>query len=551
MIAPEIKELTCFKYAEEVLEGKITAGELIKLACKRFIDDLNRDDLEFRFEIGKKFVKFASIIKHFKGRSTGKQFILQPWQEFIVFNILCFYWKDTNTRRFTSSLIFISRKQGKTALAALFCIWFLLFDNEGSPEVDLSANSLQQANVAFEFVENFCRQLDPKEKDLKFYRKQIKSKFNSGVINVFASDSTKLDGFNSSFTLVDEYGAAKDSKMYDVLKSSMGQRENPHIMTISTAGFDLSNPLHEMFEVDSDILRGLKSDDSHFCMLFSLDPDDNYADPKVWDKISPNLNITVNEKFLEDEVNRAKNNPSAEIGILTKTFNQWCSSSTTWIQNTFIQKISRDIAWDDFNENDFCFVGVDLAAVSDLTVLSFLFSKDDDDKLYFKNIYYLPEFTMLHSPNRESYRKWRNEKLLNITPGNVVDYDFILTDLMKHTQNYCLQKISYDPWNSTQFVINATNAGLPMYPCSQSITNLTKPAKTLERLIKLEKIVIDNSEINRWCFQNAAPKYDWNDNLKIIKGGGKDQKIDGVVAMLNALSGYLSQPIGSAKITII
>ena len=83
MIDPKIKELKAYQYAEGVLEGRIITGELIKLACKRFMDDLERDDLEFRYKIGNKFVKFASILKHFKGRSAGNQFTLEPWQEFI------------------------------------------------------------------------------------------------------------------------------------------------------------------------------------------------------------------------------------------------------------------------------------------------------------------------------------------------------------------------------------------------------------------------------------------------------------------------------------
>ena len=153
---------------------------------------------------------------------------------------------------------------------------------------------------------------------------------------------------------------------------------------------------------------------------------------------------------------------------------------------------------------------------------------------------------MNHSPNRELYKKWHRERLLNITSGNVTDYDIVLTDLMKYCQRVCTQKIGYDQWNATSFVISATNEGLPMYPVSQSITNLTKPTKTLERLIKLGKIVIDNSEITRWCFQNSAIKSDWNENVKVIKGGGKDQKIDGVVAMIMALSSYLDFPSSSA-----
>lgn len=547
----EIRNLKCYRYAEDVLNGNIVAGELVKLACKRFMSDLQRDDLVFKYEIGDKFIKFVSLLKHFKGKSAGERFVLEPWQHFWAYNILCWYYKDTDFRRFTSSLIFVSRKGGKSAVSALFCLWFLLFDKEGSPECDLSANSLQQAKVAYEFVERFARQLDPKQKNLNVYRKQVFCDANGGKINVFAADSTKLDGFNASFALVDEYGAAKDSKMFDVLKSSQGQRKNPHLMVISTAGFNLNGPLYKMYNVDCEILHGVKTDDSHFCLLYSLDEDDDYTDERNWPKIAPNLGVTVDKKFLREQIIQAKNNPSAEVGILTKTFNKWCSSQQTWIKQEHIMKVTGKVDLSEFNQDNIVWAGIDLAATSDLTCLSLLLTKDDDEKLYFKNFYYLPQSALTESPNREMYKYWHRTGQLIITDGNVTDYDYVLTDLMKVFNNMCISKIGYDAWNATQFVIKATELGLPMQPVSQSFGSLSRPTKTLERLIKMNNVIIDNNEVTRWCFQNVTIKSDWNENIKCVKGGGQDSKIDGVIAMIVALSSYLDTPRYSNTILTI
>lgn len=546
----EIKQLKCYRYAVDVISGKIVAGELIQLACRRFISDLDRVEFEFRYWIGDKFVQFASILKHFKGKSAGKPFILEPWQEFIAYNILCFYYTGTDNRRFTSSIISISRKAGKSCLAALFCLWFLLFDNEGAPEVDLSANSLEQAKVAYEFVENFTRQLDPKQKDLKVYRKKVFCDANGGKINVFAADSTKLDGFNASFALIDEMGAARDSKMYDVLKSSQGQRQNPHLMIISTAGFDLSGPFYRMCEVDAEILHELKNDDSHFAMIFSLDENDDYTDESNWPKIAPNLGVTVDIKFLREQVIQAKNNPSSEVGILTKTFNKWCSSIQTWISQEYINKVSAKVNIDDFKE---CigYVGIDLAATSDLTSLSLLLTRENDEKLYFKNFYYLPASALTESPNRELYKYWARTGQLTITDGNVTDYDFVLNDLMRIYNIIRLDAAGYDSWNATQFVIKCTEESLPMKPVSQSFGSMSRPTKTLERLIKMGNVVFDNNEITRWCFANATTKSDWNDNIKVVKGGGADSKIDGVISIIMALAVYLETPHYSGSILTV
>lgn len=545
-MAVNIEKTKYYQYAADVISGKVIAGELIQLACKRFMSDLERDDLEFRADIVERFIKFSQLLKHFKGKSSGQPFILEPWQQFIAANILGFYFKDGH-RRFTNSLIFISRKSGKTALAALFCLWFLIGDGEDGAEVDLAANSLNQSQIAFEFCEKFAKQLDPQQRDLKIYRKQIKLDLNASKLNVFAADSSKLDGFNAHFALLDEYHAARDSKMYDVLKSSQGQRANPHLMVISTAGFNLNAPLKKMYDVDVEILHGIKDDDSTFAMLFSLDEGDDYRDESVWEKVCPNMGITVDRKYLREQVVQATNNPASEVGILTKNFNQWCQTSQTWIPDTYIQRSMQAVSLEDFKEDDVVFGGVDLSSTGDLTCVSFLLTKEDDDRLYFKNLYYLPESALTESPNRELYKYWARTKQLTVTSGNVVDYDYILTDIMKVYNKLNIRKLGLDRWNASQFQIAATEEGLPIEPVSQAIANLNRPTKELERLIRSGKVVVDKNEINLFCFRNAKPKYDWNENCKITKEN-YESKIDGVVAMIMALCTYLDTPRFSGSI---
>ena len=129
-----------YRYAEEVTEGKIVCGDNIKLACRRFLNDLKRPDMDFREAVVDRAIGFISTLKHFAGKSSGKNFILEDWQQFIIANIVGFYW-SSGERRFTSSYIEVSRKNGKTALAAALCLYYLISDGEDGAEVDLAANS--------------------------------------------------------------------------------------------------------------------------------------------------------------------------------------------------------------------------------------------------------------------------------------------------------------------------------------------------------------------------------------------------------------------------
>ena len=536
-----------YHYVEDVLNGKIVVGELIKLACQRFKDDLQRQDIYFNESVVDKAINFIGTLKHFMGKSSGKHFKLENWQQFIIANIVGWYWKDGNTRRFTSSYIEVSRKNGKTALAAALCLYYLIADGEDGAEVDLAANSKEQAKIAFEFCSSFSKQLDPKGKYLKPYRDNVQFALNNSKLKVFAADDSKLDGFNASFGLIDEYHAAKNSKVRDVIKSSMGMRNNPHLCTITTAGFEKTLPCYKLRSTSIEILNKLKTDDSMFIAIYSLDDKDDWTDKDNWVKCTPNLNVTVTSKYIKEQVQSAINNPSEEVGVKTKTLNLWCDVADVWLPESYIVRASKDIHLEDFRDCE-CYIGVDLSATSDLTAVSYLIEKDNI--YYFKTDYYLPESALVDKPDRETYKIWKQQGLITITAGNVTDYDYITNDIVAASNILNIQKIGYDKWNATQWAIHATEIGLPLEEYPQTMGNFNRPTKELERLILSGNTVIDNNEITRWCFRNVELKSDYNGNVKPNKGI-KSKKIDGVIAIIQALGMYLTVPHYSNEILII
>ena len=527
-----------YQYVDDVVSGKVIVGGNIKLAVQRFQNNLQRDDLEFREGVVDGAIEFISTLKHFTGKSSGQNFILEDWQAFIVANIVGWYWKDTDNRRYSSSYIEISRKQGKTALAAALCLYFLIADGEDGAEVDLAANSKEQAKIAFSFCSTFTKQLDPKAKYLKAYRDSILLDANNSKLRVFAADDSKLDGFNASFGLIDEYHSAKNSKVRDVIKSSMGMRQNPHLCTITTAGFDKTLPCYKLRSTAIDILNGLKEDDSMFIAIYCLDEDDEWMEEKNWVKCSPNLDVTVTSKYIREQVQIAINNPSEEVGVKTKTLNLWCDSAKVWLPETYIIKASKNVDWNTLKDQP-CYVGVDLASTSDLTAVSYLVVKDGI--YYFKTDYYLPESALKEKADRELYKYWKQMGLLKITDGNVTDYDYITNDLMKYSDIVNIQKVGYDKYNSTQWAITATDLGLPLEEYPQTLGNFNKPTREMERLLLSGKAVVDNNEITRWCFKNVTLKSDYNGNVKPNKSINA-KKIDGAISMIQALGMYLDTP---------
>lgn len=541
-----------YTYVNDVVNNKIKVSSFIKLACERFLKDLKDDRYFFDENKVNKCFRFISTLKHYTGKYSGQPFTLEPWQEFIVANIIGFYIKGSNQRKYSSSYIEVARKNGKTMLATALCLYFLIADGEDGAEVLLAANSKEQAKIAFEMASHLSKQLDPTGKLLRCFRADIFFDLKKSKLKVLAADDSKLDGFNCSFGLIDEYHAAKNSKVRDVIKSSMGIRESPHLATITTAGFDKYSPCYQLRSTAIEILNGTKIDDSMFIAIYSLDDSDDWTKPESWIKANPNLNITVKQDYIRGQVQQALNNPSDLVGVKTKNLNVWCSSSNVWLTENNILKSSKTININDFKDIP-CYIGVDLASTSDITAIAVLWVIENH--YYFKVFYYYPTASDSHRLNDYNFNLWKNQLYLTCTEGNVTDYNYITNDIINISKTCPIITIGYDSWNSTQWAIDVTNQGFNLSPISQSLANFNRPTKELERLILSNKVTIDDNPVTRYCFKNVQLKSDWNGNVKPVKdmstkSHSSNKKIDGVIAMLQALCCYLETPQYSNEILI-
>ena len=549
-------EYTYDKYADDVLNGSIPACEAIYLACKRYKAFRARSDMYFDEEDVQRKIRVVSRLKHSQGEYSRKPFILLPWEQWIFANIFGFKWKDTGYRVTKNAFIMISRKNGKSALASSMGIICAVADNEDGAEVDIVANSRQQAKITFKYTSYFCESADKKKKIFERYRDSIIIPKTKSIIQVLSSDSMGNDGYNSSCYILDEFHAAKNWDLYNVLKSSQGMRTQPLAIIITTAGFLLNGyPCYEHRQTCIDILKGNKVDDTQFSAIYELDDEDDWLNEDNWIKCSPSLGQTVKWDYLREQVNAVKNNPALETGVKTKNFNIFCQSKNIWIPDKYLKEVWQKVDLNDFKDED-CYMGVDLSSVSDITATGILFPPNPDrsiypDKYVFKNFVYIPDDNISENTNEDLYKLWKRQGFLICTSGNAVDYDHILKDQLDVYNQTYLRTVAYDEWNSSQWAIDANAEGLPIKGYSQTVGNFNKPTKTFEMLIRQGKVIIDYNPLVRWCFNNVELKMDHNGNTKPAKGGSTNRKqdrngtntkkIDPIIAMLEALGAYLDE----------
>jgi len=525
-------------YANEIIYNVIPACQYVRLAAKRLINDLNDERYYFNDGAVDSVVGFINTL-YLTETSKKKHFILEDWQTFIVCNLYGIYKKDTNTRKYKYAYIELARKNGKSQLVTALALYHLIFDPDA--QVIVSANSREQAkNVDFKKVKQFCQMLDKKEKYLKQYYNSIK--YNTNELIVTAAEASKLDGLSASFAIIDELHEAPDNKMYNVIKSSMGAREMPMFIVITTAGFNTESFCYQLRSYTIDVLNNIIEDNSQFSIIYTIDENDNYEDKNNWIKANPNITISVNPDFLADEVNKAVQNEAERNGVLVKHFNVWTRANTeeVWISEKYIINSMQKILMDDDLFTGFdCWVGIDLGSVSDITSVTKMIQLDD--KLYFFNDYYIPEESINSNINKDLFREAAARGEIHITSGNVCDYDKILVDLLVVNKAHPIQNIGYDKWNSTQFIINATEAGLLSQPYAQTAGSLNKPIKELQRLIMTGNVIIQRNSITKWMFMNVIIKQNHMGNLSLDKSS-KSKKIDGVASMCNVVGLYLESP---------
>jgi len=524
------------EYIDGVNDGTIVTGTLVKLAIKRHEKDLQNPLLEFRGDEVQVVIDFISLLTHSTDKSAGHRFILEPWQVFLVASIFGWYWVETGNRRYTSSYIQIARKNGKSALSIAIALYHFIMEGHINAEVLISANSVKQArDVLFKLASDFVNRLDPASQFMKLYHNEIRSKKDGSLFKIMASDVKNLAGYNCSFGIVDEYYSALNHQIRELFRTSQIMRETKHLMTITTAGFDLEGPCYELRNSCINMLNETSIDESTFALIYELDEKDDWTKEENFIKANPNLDVTVRRETLIDSVAKAVNQPSIETDIRTLNLNQWMSTKEVWLPEKDVSKCFEELNLKDFDGQS-CIVGVDLASVSDLTAVVLMFEKEGE--FYFFPEFYIPQDTITDRSDEHKFRNWIHRGLINVTPGNTTDYDYVTSKLLEYDKRFFINEIAYDKYNATQWAVHASDQGLALREFSQSLGNFNGPTREMERIVMSKKAHFHNNEILRNHFRAVEIKHDHNGNIKPIKREESRKKIDGVIAAIQALGVY-------------
>lgn len=546
------------EYAHRVISGKVVAGELHILACKRHLNDLKRqksEDFPYYYDPNRalEIIEYAETLTIAEGDAPKPVKLLDSQ----AFDLGCtFGWFKTsnNKRRFRRRYKSVARQNGKTFENGIMGTYIAGFGGYNYGKLFTVATKKRQARLAWEEMSKFIT-IDPdlgEYFDIKDYKSTIEALDTFCTIEALSREAGLEDGFRSIYASIDEIHQHRDNKIYKALYNGTRALDETLVSMITTRGDNLNSFCKEMDDYAIKILRGLSSAEDFFVDIYCLDPDDDIWNPTNWAKANPFI-MSNAEKFeiLKTDAQTAKDMGGSDLrDFLTKSLNMW-------VQNTddqFIladkwQKCGSKRTLEDMRGRS-CWVGLDLSSGGDLTTLSLEFSEEyiselgeAKEKCYFYSHSYMPRGRLQEHIETDlaPYDLWESMKLITVTGGAndyKNDYKFIIKDLKRIKEEYDITflGIGIDPHNADGILAELEDFGCPVVIIVQSCKSLNDATTDIQLLVKSEDLEYDaKNELLTWSFLNAKVVRNSFDEIKVDKKPGKRfKRIDPVDACIDA-----------------
>ena len=530
-------------YCQWVKDNPQCVSKWVRLAVDRFEKDLDRaknPDFPYTFNTDKAqlFIDFTEMLKQYKDVWAGKPLHLEPWQVFVFANIYGWVHKVTGMRRFRKAFVFVARKNGKSTMVSSVLLFDILL-TPGS-EGYCAATKKEQARIIWDSVVNMVRQHEDLKAMLKIYNSTytIVNPSSAGKIAALSSEYSTFDGLNPSSAAIDEVAAMKTYDIIQVLQSGTASRPEPLLFEITSGSDNTNSAGAQEFERSQKILEGVYTDESFFCILYTLDKGDQWTDESKWIKANPNLGVSVNLETLRALCLEAKQNPSLEAEFRIKNCGMFISPVTSWIPYDKwkrCQTLGERPRLEELNLNDCVAIGaVDLSQRLDFSSFDVAVYHIPSQTFYLIHHFYIPSDQIRPKCKTDSplIYKWIEQGLITATPGEVISYSVIFDDIKVLIEKYHISEVLYDPWNAGQ-LIDTVSPLVDLVEVKQSMQHISPMAKDFEAIIYDGRIV-DNNPVMAWMVSNCDIYRDANGNIKPIKHGGKDSPlhIDGVVTSL-------------------
>lgn len=523
------------EYKEKIDSGEVKSNKWIKKLYEKILEGLEEGLFFLDLKKAHKAITFIENFCHHN--KTRRDLIkLELWQKALITLIFGIV-DDKSLRVWREVFIVIGRKNGKTILAAAIIAYMAFIEDEYGAEIYCLAPKLDQAEIIY----NDFWQIVQSEPELKELSRKRKSDiyiacFNTSVKKI-AFNAKKSDGYNPQMVTNDEVASWRGDpglKQYEVMKSGLGARSQPLILSISTAGYENDGIYDELMNRSTAWLKGSSKEKRLLPILYIIDDPEKWNDIEELKKANPNMGVSVSESFFRDEIDIAEGSVSKKTEFLVKYCNIKQNSSQAWLDGIVVQKTAVDMQLDDF-KNCYGVGGVDLSQTTDLTAASVVIEKNG--VLYAFAKFFIPARKLETSKDGVPYDIFVKKGIVQISGENYVDYKDVLKFFIELHQKYKIYilKIGYDRYSAQYLVDDLKSYGFHTDDVIQG-ENLAGVIREFEGILLDGKFKIVNNSLLQSHFLNVALKHNLETRkFRPIKIEQRS-RIDGFVSVIDAMT---------------
>lgn len=527
-----------FAYYQAILDGSENVGRWVRLMYEYVVKGLQTQSFFFDQKKANKAIRFIeTFCHHCEGRDDLLK--LELWQKAFVSVVFGVVGAD-GLRQFREVVLIIARKNGKSLFAAAIIAYCIYLDGEYGAKVYCVAPKLDQAEIVY----SAFWQIIQKEPELAAKIKPRKSDYyiaetNSSVKKI-AFNAKKSDGFNPLLTVCDEIASWPGQaglKQYEVMKSALGARKQPLILSISTSGYENEGIYDELIKRSTRFLLGDSRERRLAPFLYMIDDIDKWNDINELRKSNPNLGVSVSVDYLLEEIAVAEGSLSKKAEFFTKYCNIKQNSSQAWLSGEVVQlACGPHINPEDFR-NCYCVGGIDLSQTTDLTACVAIIEKKG--KLYVLAHFFLPGEKLQEATERDGlpYSVYVQRGLLTLSGENFVDYHDCFNWFRTLVEKYKIYplKVGYDRYSAQYLVQDMKQYGFHMDDVFQGF-NLTPVIQEAEGLMKDGSINIGDNDLLKVHLLNTALKVETDSGRRKPVKLSANEHIDGCAAFLDGMT---------------
>ena len=522
------------EYVESIVSGKkIACKETIQM-CERFKKDLDNPEYEFKPKDAEFVIQIIEkTFVHDKGERLdgtplrGELFLLEPWQKFIIYNILGFFHKGTIIRRFKEAFIMLPRKNGKTRFAAALAWALALLERLSGSTVYIVGAALRQANQSFEFIVYNLEEMGEKESFRIRNNNQEKSivgDLGKGSIHIeaLAANPDAQDSLNCNVAIADELHAYKSPKQYNIIKEAMKAYTNKLMIGITTAGDNMNSFCYNRMQYCQKILEGTVTDEQYFVFIAKADENEHgdvdYLDPIEHEKANPNYGVTIRPEDILNDAYQAQNDPQQRKDFLAKSLNIYTSAMKAYFNIDEFRNSDRKYNWtiEELAKLPIdWYGGCDLSKLHDLTAAALYGTyekayKDKDGN--YRDI----DIIITHSwfPIVMAYRKaeedniplfgWQDDGWLTMCNTPTVNYSDIINWFIRMKKmGFKIKQVGFDRKFGEEFYIGMKKAGFNIVNEPQLYVNKSQGFRRIEKKAKDGDLYYLHSQAFEYCVQNV------------------------------------------------